>query len=53
MVQEVGVIYMDLWKTFGSLDHGLLITKLKRYRPHQHAISFSGVTSQTPSSAVK
>ena len=36
--RKVGVIYIDLYKTFGSLNHELLITKLKNYRLGQNAI---------------
>ena len=37
---KVGVIYMDLFKAFESLNHGLLIAKLKCFGLHQHAFEF-------------
>ena len=40
MGHKVGVIYMDLSKTFESLNHELLIAKLKFYRLDQHAVEF-------------
>ena len=38
MVHKVGVIYMDLYKVFDSLNHKLLIIKLKRNGLSQHAV---------------
>ena len=40
MGHKVGVIYMDSPKPFGSLNHELLITKLKYYGLDQHAVEF-------------
>ena len=41
MVHKVGVIYMDLYKAFDSLNHKLLIIKLKRNGLDQHAVEFN------------
>ena len=40
MGHKVGVIYMDLYKAFDSLNHKLLIAKLKRNGLDQHAFEF-------------
>ena len=37
---KVGVIYMDLSEAFESLNHEILIAKLRFYRLDQHAIGF-------------
>ena len=37
---KVGVIYMDLSKDFGNLNHELLIAKQECYGLDQHAVKF-------------
>ena len=58
MGHKVGVIYMDLCKAFDSLNHELLIAKLKYYwlkcyvRKNMQ-LNFLEVASQSAASAVK
>ena len=40
MGHKVSVIYMDLFKAFGSLNYELLIARLKCYGLDQHAVEF-------------
>ena len=40
MGHKIAAIYMDLSETFDSLNHELLIAKLKCYRLDQHAFDF-------------
>ena len=53
MGHKVGVIYINLSQAFGSLNHELLIAKLKCYDLDLHAAESLEVTSQITTSAVK
>ena len=53
MGHKIGAIYMDLCKVFDSVNHELLVTKLKCYGVTKMQLNFLEVTSQSATSAVK